>query len=338
MGGDNAPHAPVAGAVGAVREQGCSVVLVGDEAGIRREIEALGATTVPLTILHAEEVVGMDEPPITPIRRKRRSSVRICAELVKEGRAQAMISAGNTGAAMIVAKMIIGTSPGVRRPALAAVFPNAAGGTILLDVGANVDTKPTHLSQFAVMGHFFAQEVLGAPSPRIGLLSIGAEKSKGNDLTREVFKAIESIGLNFAGNVEGSDLFAGTVDVIICDGFVGNVLLKSAESLAEMIGQMLHEELSRSPWGKLGYLLLRPALSSFRRRTDYSEYGAAPLLGIRGGCFIGHGRSSPKAMKNAIRRAAEFCQADVHNKVSRKLAELQEVEDILIDSREMSTS
>ncbi|MGE5232485.1 MAG: phosphate acyltransferase PlsX [Acidobacteriota bacterium] len=322
MGGDYAPRAVVEGAFQAAVEDGACLLLVGDQARVQTELDRLGDHRGRIEVVHADEVVGMDEPPITPIRKKRRSSIRICAELVREGRAQAMVSAGNTGAVMISAKMVIGTIPGVDRPALAAVFPNRSGRTVVLDVGANVDSKPEHLRQFAVMGHFYAQEVLGTPAPRIGLLSIGEEDVKGSGLTRETFRVLQTTGLNFVGNCEGRDFFNGQVDVVVCDGFVGNVVLKAAESMAGLFGKMLRDELQRSARRKLGYLLAKPAFDEFKRRLDYAEYGAAPLLGVEGGCFIGHGRSSPKAIKNSVRRAVEFCAADLHNKIRAKVAEL----------------
>jgi glycerol-3-phosphate acyltransferase PlsX len=334
MGGDFAPQHAVEGAFRAAREDGCSILLVGDRARVEAELRRLGPADGRIEIVHAEEVVGMDEPAITPIRKKRRSSLRLCAELVKEGRAQAMVTAGNTGAAMIAAKMVIGTVSGVDRPALAAVLPNRQGRTVLLDVGANVASKPVHLREFAVMGHFYAQEVIGTPSPRIGLLSIGEEEGKGTDLTREVFRGLKTTGLNFVGNVEGGDLFDGSVDVVVCDGFVGNVVLKSAEGLAEFILRMLREEISASPRGKLGYQLAKPAFDRFRERTDYSEYGAAPLLGLNGGCFIGHGRSSSRAIQNAIRRAAELTSSRLDRKISDKIAELHRQEERLLGSRQ----
>jgi glycerol-3-phosphate acyltransferase PlsX len=336
MGGDFAPQCAVEGAVRSAREDGAAILLVGDRLRVEAELARLGFRTEgasgdagTIEIVHADEVVGMDEPAITPIRKKRRSSIRLCAELVKEGRAQALVTAGNTGAAMISAKMVIGTIPGVDRPALAAVLPNAAGRTVLLDVGANVDTKPLQLRQFAVMGHFYAQAVIGTTAPRIGLMSIGEEEGKGTDLTREVFRVLKKTGLNFIGNVEGRDVFNGTCDVIVCDGFVGNVVLKSAEALAELIGKMLREELERSTRTKAGYLLAKPAFDRFRTRVDYSEYGAAPLLGVNGGCFIGHGRSNAHAIQNAIRRAVEFSAAELHRKIHDKVAELQSQEDKL---------
>jgi len=331
MGGDHAPQSPVEGAVRAATEDGTSIFLVGDRARVEAELARLGvAGHRRLEVIHAEEVVGMNEPAITPIRKKRRSSIRLCAELVKEGRAQAMVTAGNTGAAMISAKMIIGTVSGVDRPALAAVLPNMNGRTVLLDVGANVDSKPIHLREFAVMGHFYAQEVIGTPSPRIGLMSIGEEEGKGNDVTREVFKVLKTTGLNFLGNVEGRDVFNGNADVIVCDGFVGNVILKSAEALAEMIFRMLREEVESSARTKAGYVLAKPAFDRFRQRTDYREFGAAPLLGVNGGCFIGHGRSNPRAIQNAIRRAVEFSAAQLDRKIHDKIAELHSQEERLL--------
>jgi glycerol-3-phosphate acyltransferase PlsX len=331
MGGDHAPQSPVEGAVRAAVEDGTSVLLVGDRPRLEAELARLGASgNRRLEIVHAEQVVGMDESAITPIRKKPRSSIRLCAELVKEGRAQALVTAGNTGAAMISAKMIIGTVAGVDRPALAAVLPNRNGFTVLLDVGANVDTKPTHLREFAVMGHFYAQEVIRTPTPRIGLMSIGEEEGKGNDVTREVFKVLKTTGLNFIGNVEGRDVFNGNADVVVCDGFVGNVILKSAEGLADMLFRMIREEVERTPRTKMGYVLAKPAIDRFRQRTDYREYGAAPLLGVNGGCFIGHGSSNAWAIQNAIRRAVEFSSARLDRKIHDKIAELHNQEDRLL--------
>lgn len=333
MGGDFAPNAVVAGAYQAAAEDGTSILLVGDGPTLERLLSKQGERQPSLEIVHSDEVVGMHEPPITPLRKKKRSSIRLCGELVKEGRAQALVTAGNTGAALIVAKTVIGSIKGVDRPALAAVFPSPRGGTVVLDVGANIDSKPEHLRQFAVMGHFYAQEILGTASPRVGLMSIGEEESKGSDLTKAVFREMEATGFNFVGNVEGRDVFRGSVDVIVCDGFVGNVLLKSAESLAGLMSGMMKEELAKSWRTRLGYGLARPAFESFRRRVDYREYGAAPLLGVEGGCFIGHGRSNPRAIRNSIRRAVEFCTADLHNKIRDRVADLHNQEERLLESR-----
>lgn len=327
MGGDHGPPAPVAGALQAAREGDLSILLVGEIPRLEQELERLGRGDERIELVHSEEVVGMDEPATTPIRRKPRASVRVCAELVKQGRAQAMVTAGHSGAAMIAAKMVMGTVRGVDRPALAAVIPTAGGRGVLLDVGANVDAKPAYLRQFAVMGHFYAQELLALPEPRIGLLSIGEEDGKGSEQTREALRILKGTGLEFVGNVEGRDVFDGTVDVVVCDGFVGNVLLKAAESLGEMLGNMLREELDRSWRNRLGALVARPAFRSFARRIDYSEVGAAPLLGVEGGCFIAHGRSNAKAVASAVRRAAEFCRADLHNQIRSKIAELHAQEE-----------
>jgi glycerol-3-phosphate acyltransferase PlsX len=321
MGGDYAPRSAVEGSFEAAVGEGVDVILVGRRERIKEELARLGDHGGRLTIEHAEEVVAMEERPLV-VRKKRDASIRVCARLVKEGRAQAMVTAGNTGAAMIAAKTVIGSIPGVDRPALAAVFPNRRGRTVVLDVGANVDAKATHLRQFAVMGHFYAQEIVHTPAPRIGLLSVGEEEGKGTELVREVFKVLQETGLNFVGNVEGSDVFGGTVDVIVCDGFVGNVVLKTSESLAGYLLSLVRQELQESTRARFGYVLAKPAFQEIARRTDWTEYGAAPLLGVRGGCFIGHGRSNARAIRSALRRAVEFCDADLHNKIGAKVEEL----------------
>ncbi|MCZ6506979.1 MAG: phosphate acyltransferase PlsX [Acidobacteria bacterium] len=330
MGGDHAPEAVVEGAVRAAREDGTGILLVGDHERLAGELDKLGAAPETLETVHASEVVGMADPPIAPLRQKRDSSIRVCGDLVRDGRAQALVSAGNTGAAMIVAKVVVGAIKGVDRPALAGVFPNPKGRTVVLDVGANVDTKPEQLREFAVMGHFYAQEVLRTPAPRVGLLSIGSEEGKGDDVTRRVFEVMKTTGLNFVGNVEGSDVFGGDLDVIVCDGFVGNAILKSAESLVEFVAATLRGELRRSWRARLGYVLAAPAFRALRRKTDYAEYGAAPLLGVGGGCFIAHGHSNAKAIHSAIRRAVEFCSADLADKIRDKVAELHAQEELLL--------
>lgn len=330
MGGDHAPGVPVRGALDSLRESGVRLLLVGDRAAVERELAAQPGGTERVEVVHADQVVGMADPAVTPIRRKRRSSIRVCAELVRDGRAQALVSAGNTGATMIAAKMVIGTITGVDRPALAGVFPNRAGGrTVVLDVGANVGARTAHLREFAVMGHFYAQEVLGIPSPRVGLMSIGEEEAKGTESTRTLFRVLERTGLNFIGNVEGRAVFDGSADVIVCDGFVGNAILKASESAVEMVSAMLETELGRSAVTRLGYLLARPAFANLKRRTHYEETGGAPLLGVEGGCFVAHGRSSATAIKNSILRAAEFCESEVHIKIRDKVAELHAQEERL---------
>lgn len=326
MGGDHAPRAVVEGAFAAATADGASILLVGREEVLREELARLGDAGDRLQVVHAEEVVGMDDPATAPLRRKRRSSIRIACDLVGKGQAQAVVSAGNTGAAMTAAMKAIGTIPGVDRPALAAVMPNRSGRTVLLDVGANVTTKPHHLRQFAVMGHLYAQQVLGTPRPRVGLLSVGEEEGKGTELTREVFRVLKETGLNFVGNVEGRDVFAGTADVVVCDGFVGNVVLKASEALAGMVREMLEEEVRSSLRTRLGAALVMPAFRALKARTDPNQFGAAPLLGVRGGCFVGHGRSSAIGIRNAIRRATEFCAHEVHEKIREQMALIHQQE------------
>jgi phosphate acyltransferase len=320
MGGDVGPTVTVEGAVAAAREGLAEIVLVGDKASVERELTRQAAAQLPITVRHASQVIAMDEPPSHALRRKRDSSMRVAAELVRDGEAAAFVSAGNTGAAMAIAMFTLGVLPGVDRPAIAVPLPNLKGRTILLDVGANVDPKPRHLIQYAVMGHVYARDILGIARPRVGLLSVGEEEGKGNELVREVFKTLEAMPLNFAGNVEGRDLYNGSVDVVVTDGFTGNVALKISESLADMIVHLIREELTRGPMAKLGALLVRPAFRRFWKRVDYNELGGAPLLGINGVCIISHGASPPRAVKNAIRVAAEWVRTDVNAHIRAALA------------------
>ncbi len=328
MGGDHAPLPAVEGACLAAAE-GIDVVLVGDRARLEPLLERFGDGSGSVDVEHADEVVDMADSPLA-VRQKRRSSIRVSARLVKEGRAQAVVSAGNTGAAMIAAKTVIGSIPGVDRPALAAVLPSRGGRTVVLDVGANVSARATHLRQFAVMGHFYAQDVLGTEAPRVGLMSVGEEEGKGTELSRKAFKVLQRTGLNFAGNVEGGDVFSGEIDVVVCDGFVGNVMLKSGEALAGYLASLIRDTLKRSWRSRLGYLLAKPAFDEYRRRTHWSEYGAVPLLGVGAAFFIAHGRSNARAIHNAVRRAAEFCAANLHLKIRDKVAELHSQEERLL--------
>ncbi|MFQ5989923.1 MAG: phosphate acyltransferase PlsX [Candidatus Methylomirabilales bacterium] len=306
MGGDGGVPVTVAGAVAAARELDLSVILIGAEDQIARKLSRLDTRRLDIRIRHALEMVEMRESPAVALRKKKDSSIRIGVDLVKEGEADAFVSAGNTGAVMATALVILGPLAGVERPAIAAQLPTLGGYAILLDAGANVDSKPRHLVQFAIMGTVYARKVLGKPDPRVGLLSIGEEETKGNELTREAFRALEDEpGVDFIGNVEGADVFNGKADVVVCDGFTGNVALKIGESAAEMMLTLFREELKRGMLGKAGLLLLRPRLERFHRRIDYTEYGGAPLLGVSGVVIIGHGRSTAKAIKNGIRVAAE---------------------------------
>ena len=318
MGGDHGPAVVVEGAVAAVRELDASVVLVGDKAAIERELSRLGSHA-GVDVRHASQVVGMGESPSQALRRKRDSSLRIAAELVRDGEASAFISAGNTGAAMAVAMFVVGVLRGVDRPAIAAVLPNLKGFSVLLDVGANIDPKPWHLFQFAVMGHVYARDILGIERPRVGLLSVGEEEGKGNDLTKEAYEQLKDSSLNFLGNVEGRDIYNGHCDVVVTDGFTGNVALKISESLAEMVGAMIREELTRDLRSKLGAALAQPAFARFKKRVDYAEMGGAPLLGIDGGAIICHGSSPVKAIRNAVRVAAEWAKAGLNDHIKTAL-------------------
>jgi glycerol-3-phosphate acyltransferase PlsX len=323
MGGDYAPAEIVRGAVLAANEYPVSILLVGREEDVRRELAA-AAPKVPsnIEIVDAREVIEMDDTAVAPLRKKRNSSVRVCANLVSEGRADAFLSAGNTGATWTSARMVMGMIEGVSRPALATILPNSKGNTLLLDVGANVDTKPNHLREFAVMGHFYAQMVFGIAEPRIGLMSIGEEEGKGNELTRETYRVMKETGLNFIGNAEGRDVYNGNADVVVCDGFIGNVVLKASEALGEFVSRTLRDELTRSLPRKIGALLAKSAFDDLKKRMDYSEYGGAPLLGVKGGCIVCHGRSSAKAIKNAVRVAREFAMNRIDEKIRRAVNEL----------------
>ena len=307
MGGDRGPEVTVEGAVIAARELGSTVILVGDEHVLQGHLARHDVRGLGLSIRHAPEAVEMNESPMTALRRKKHSSIRVGLDLVKRGDAEAFVSAGNTGAVMATALVVLGPLPGVERPAIAVVLPTLTHRAVLLDVGANVYCKARHLLQFAIMGNVYARDILGQPRPRVGLLSIGEEEIKGNELTREAFKEMEDEpSLNFIGNVEGRDVFSGTADVIVCDGFTGNVALKISEGLADTMFHLLREELKKDLRGRAGSFLLIPAFRRFKRRIDSSEFGGAPLLGVNGVCMISHGRSTDKAIRNAI-RAAEGC-------------------------------
>jgi len=321
MGTDVAPHPEVEGAILAARAGIAEVLLVGPEDVLRRELNRHPARGLPIEVVHASEAVTMDDHAAKAFRRKRDSSTRVAARLVRDGRADGLVSAGNTGAVMATAKLVLGALEGVDRPALAAVFPNSKGtATVLVDVGANVDCKAQHLEQFAVMGAVYYRVIFGAPHPRLGLLSIGTEDHMGNELTREAFGLLRKLPFNFVGNVEGRDLYNGRLDVIICDGFIGNVALKISEGMVEAIASLLKEALASTLSSKVGYVLSRSALRRFKKRVDYSEYGGAPLLGVKGVCMIAHGGSNANAIKNAIRVAAEFAQGRVNEKIEQELA------------------
>ena len=324
MGGDHAPRAEVEGAIAAARELGVRVILVGKEDIIRKELGRQPHHGLPLEVVHANEVITMDDHAVKAVRSKRDSSILVAARLVRDGKAQGVVSAGNTGAVMVTLKMVCGALPGVDRPALAGIFPTSRGTmAIMVDVGANVDCKPQNLEQFAVMGEIYSRAIFGILRPRVGLLSIGQEEHKGNELTREAYGLLKKLPLDFLGNVEGRDLYNGKADVIICDGFIGNVALKISEGLVETITYMLKEALSSTISAKMGYVLSRQAYADFKKRLDYSEYGGAPLLGVKGCAIVCHGSSNPNAIKNAIRVAAEGSAARINERIEEELGQLR---------------
>jgi len=308
-GGDFAPETIVAGVVQATKQYDVQVYLVGREEQIRPLLSSSEHPKDRIIVVDAPDVVGMGEKVTSAVIRNRNSSMRMAIEIACDNKADAIVSAGNTGAMYAMVKLAVGSLPGIDRLPLAALFPHSNGRTILLDVGANVDCKPHHLVEFALMGTVYAEEVLNIKSPRVGLLSIGEEDQKGNDLTRETFALLKKGDINFTGNVEGHDVFKGTADVIVCDGFTGNVALKVSESLVEIIFQVLRQQIEKSP--EISELLTR--------HFDYSEYGGAPLLGARIPSFVCHGKSTAKAIKNAIFVAKEFCHNGVNERISRKL-------------------
>ncbi|MEP7354549.1 MAG: phosphate acyltransferase PlsX [Acidobacteriota bacterium] len=326
MGGDHAPTSEVKGAIEAVQSLPVRVLLVGQEAVIRAELDKYPEArpylgTLPrIEIHHASEFITMEEAAAKAVRSKKDSSIRVACRLVRDDIAQGCVSAGNTGAVMATAKMVHGMIRGVHRPALASALPTLTGNpVVLLDVGANVDSSALMLAQFAVMGEIYSRAIFKTVTPRVGLLSIGEEDHKGNDLTKAVHPLLKNLPIQFIGNVEGRDIYRGSADVVVCDGFIGNVALKVSEGIVEMIKAMLKESLSATFTRKIGYALSKDAYTDFRKRIDYSEYGGVPLLGVKGATIICHGRSNANAIKNAIRVAAEFAEARVNERIEAEL-------------------
>ncbi|WP_456396373.1 phosphate acyltransferase PlsX [Desulfurobacterium sp.] len=314
MGGDNAPYVPVLGAVQAVKEFGLSVLLVGQESVLKKELDKYSYPAERMEIVDADDVVTMEDQPSEIVKKKKNSSIHVGTRLLKEGEGDAFVSAGNTGAVMAVSLFTLGRIKGVDRPAISAILPNLKAQTFLLDVGANVDCKPVHLLQFAIMGEAYARYVLREENPRVGLLSIGEEDTKGNELTKEAFKLLKKAkekGLNFVGNAEGRDIYTGDFDVIVCDGFVGNVCLKLSESVAKILAKILKEEIEKHFISRIGAVTLIPAVKGFKKRIDYAEWGGAPLLGLKKPVIIAHGSSNAKAIKNALRVGVEFARTRV---------------------------
>jgi glycerol-3-phosphate acyltransferase PlsX len=326
MGGDAGPSVIVDGALVAARHQQVGLLLVGDAAAIEAELARHPVASLfrrlDIDVVNTPERVEMSEAPAQALRRKPRASIKIAADAVRDGRADALFSAGHTGASVMAAHAAFGLLPGVDRPALATIIPTRKTPAVLLDAGATVGSRASHLVQFAVMGSAYARVALGLGAPRVGLLSIGEEETKGTDVTREAHRLLKDAPVNFIGNIEGRHVYSGDADVIVCDGFTGNVTLKLSEGLVETVESLLHDELAATFGGRVGYVLSRQAFRRFRRRVDYSEYGGAPLVGLNGLCIVGHGRSSAKAVANAVTMAVRAVNEDLIGRLSRDLAQL----------------
>jgi len=316
MGGDNAPIPEIEGAISATESYDVKLTLVGQESVLKQALSKHKYDAEKISIVNASEVVGMYEAPSLAIR-KRNSSIAVCSEMVVQNKAQGMVSAGNTGAVMATLLIKWHTIKGVARPAIASLLPTTSGVVLLIDVGANVDCKPSYLLQFAQMGKVYSQHILGIANPKVGLLSIGEEESKGNELTSETFELLKNSNLNFYGNVEGKDILTGIVDIIVCDGFVGNVILKFGESIGEILIKWLRNEFEKGIFTQLAGAFMRKGFIKIKKKIDYAETGGAPLLGINGVCIISHGKSTAKAIMNAIRVATEF----VNHKVNQHILE-----------------
>lgn len=319
MGGDNAPAVEVEGAIQAVQEFDHDVVLVGDEVRIKKELDKHGFSSDKITLKHASEVIEMHDPAAISVRRKRDSSIVVGLDLIKKDQADAFVSAGNTGAVVCAATLSLRLLPGIERPGIAIVIPTLKGTSLIIDVGANINTKPIHLLQYGIMADAYSRYILGKTNPSVGLLSVGEEESKGTEFIKEAHTLLSESKLNFSGNVEGRDVYAGKVDIILCDGFVGNVILKISESVADTIMQSLKQEIKANFIATIGAVLSSSAFNELKRKMDYSERGGALLLGVDGRCIICHGSSTPKAIKNAIRVAAEFVKQDVNKHIIEEL-------------------
>ena len=324
MGGDFGPRVTVEGAIRASEDYNLEVLLVGVEGLIKKEFDRFHTSKAKISIINAPEAIGMGEG-IFAFRKKHKSSIRIGTELVKEANADAFVSIGNTAAVVYISKKVLGALKGVDKPALALLVPNLKGLTLLIDVGANANCRPHHLEQFALMGRVFMENVLGLKKPRIGLMSIGEEQTKGNDLTKEVFERLKRSPLNFIGNVEGKDLYSGRADVIVSDGFTGNVALKVSEGVVESLFSMARHEVMKNLLSRIGFFLMKRNLRKLYKKVDYSEYGGAHLLGLNGVCIIGHGRSNPQAVRSAVRMAKDFVKSRVQEKIQKEISQINKV-------------
>jgi len=319
MGSDSAPKVEIEGAIQAIQEYGYDVVLVGDEQIVKSELSKCDYDPAKITVIHAPERIEMHEPAALSVRRKRRSSIVVGLDLLKKNEADAFISAGNTGAVVCAATLSLRLLPGIERPGIAIVIPTLIGASMIVDVGANIDPKPMHLLQYGIMADAYCRYILHKPNPTVGLLNVGEEDTKGTDFIKETHTLLTESKLNFIGNIEGRDIYAGTADIVLCDGFVGNVILKVSESVVDTIVKLLKNEIKSSIIATLGAALAANAFIALKKKMDYSEYGGAPLLGVDGRCIISHGSSSPKAIKNAIRVAAEAKEQDVNKHIVEEL-------------------
>lgn len=319
MGSDRAPAVEVEGAVMAAEEFGYDLVLVGDEALIKEELKKHGSVSGKISVMHAPDRIAMHDPAAISVRRKRHSSIVVGMDILKRDEADGFISAGNTGAVVCAATLSLRLLPGVERPGIAIIVPTLTGTTVIIDVGANIDTKPIHLFQYGIMADAYAKYILHKPNPSIGLLNVGEEESKGTNFVKEAHALLSESKLNFIGNIEGRDIYAGAADIVLCDGFVGNVILKISESVIDTIVKLLKQEIRASILATLGAAMASSAFGELKKKMDYSEYGGAPLLGVDGRCIISHGSSNPKAIKNAIRVAGEFKTQEVNKHIVEEL-------------------
>jgi glycerol-3-phosphate acyltransferase PlsX len=322
MGGDHAPHEIIHGAVQAARVAGgeFTIILVGIESKIREELKKhIRVENLKIEIVHAPDVIGMDDEPIMALRKKRDSSIRVGIHLIKEKKADAFVSAGSTGAVMAGSLLALGKIEGVARPAIGALIPTESGGTLIIDVGANIDSKPHHLLQFGMMGTIYIRDIFGRKNPKVGLLSIGEENTKGNEVVVDTHELMKTQLNNFYGNIEGRDILRGIVDVVVCDGFVGNIVLKLVESVMGVLTGSLRRHVMKNPFALVASYFMKPSFVKMKKDFDYEEYGGVPLLGINGISIISHGRSSAKAIKNSIFVAAKMCERRVNDHIREKL-------------------
>ncbi len=319
MGTDKAPHVEIDGCIQAVTESDCEIILVGDKPRIEEELKKYGPREDRISVIHATQVIEMHDPAALSVRRKRDSSVVVGLELVKRGQADAFVSAGNTGAVVCASTLSLRLLPGIERPGIAITMPSLTGTSVIIDVGANIDPKPLHLLQYGIMADAYSHYILGKEKPSVGLLNVGEEESKGTEFLKDAHTLLAESRLNFIGNIEGRDIYAGKADIVICDGYVGNVILKVSESVAYTIVELLKREIKSNIIASLGAVLSSAAFNELKKKMDYSEYGGAPLLGVDGRCIICHGSSSPKAIKNAIRVATEFVERDVNKHIVEEL-------------------